>query len=125
MTKEGTGTLVGAVAGAIFVFLFQYETETLKIDDVLGVWPLHGVCGAWGGVAAGIFGLEALGGKGGVSFFSQLIVTAAVILFTLIASTVVYGLLKLTVGIRMDRHEETVGSDLTVHQIQANPEEAI
>lgn len=117
--------VVGAVAGAIFVFLFQYETETLKIDDVLGVWPLHGVCGAWGGVAAGIFGLEALGGKGGVSFFSQLIVTAAVILFTLIASTLVYGLLKLTVGIRMDRHEETVGSDLTVHQIQANPEEAL
>ena len=117
--------VVGGVAGAIFVFLFQCETETWKIDDVLGVWPLHGVCGAWGGIAAGIFGLEALGGKGEVSFFSQLIVTAAVIVFALLASTLVYGLLKLTVGIRIDPHEETVGSDLTVHQIQANPEEAI
>ena len=117
--------MVGGIAGAIFVFLFQYETESWKVDDVLGVWPLHGVCGAWGGVAAGIFGLEALGGKGGVCFFSQLIVTAGVILFCLTASTLVYGILKLTVGIRMDRHEETVGSDLTIHCIQANPEDAI
>jgi len=117
--------MVGVVAGGIFVFLFQYETEVWRVDDVLGVWPLHGVCGAWGGVAAGIFGLEALGGKGGVCFFSQLIVTAAVVVFTLIASTLVYGVLKLTVGIRLDTHEETIGADLTIHQIQANPEEAI
>ena len=92
---------------------------------MLGVWPLHGVCGAWGGIAAGIFGLEALGGKGGVNFFSQLLVTLAIILFTLIASTIVYGLLKLTMGIRIDRHDETVGCDLSIHMIQANPEEAI
>ena len=117
--------VVGGVAGAIFVFLFQVETEEWKIDDVLGVWPLHGVCGAWGGVAAGIFGLEALGGKGGVSFFSQLLVTAAIVVFTLLASTLVYGVLKLTLGIRVDRHQETVGCDLTVHQIVANPEDAI
>jgi Amt family ammonium transporter len=117
--------MVGGVAGAIFVFLFQVETEEWKIDDVLGVWPLHGVCGAWGGIAAGIFGLEALGGKGGVSFFSQLLVTGAIVLFSLIASTLVYGLLKLTVGIRVDQHQETVGCDLTVHQIEANPEDAI
>jgi Amt family ammonium transporter len=117
--------MVGVVAGAIFVFLFQIETENWKIDDVLGVWPLHGVCGAWGGIAAGIFGLEALGGRGGVNFFSQLLVTLAIIVFTLIASTLVYGILKWTVGIRIDPHEETVGCDLSVHQIQANPEEAI
>jgi Amt family ammonium transporter len=117
--------VVGGVAGAIFVFLFQYETESWKVDDVLGVWPLHGVCGAWGGVAAGIFGLEALGGRGGVSFFSQLVVTLAVIVFCLVASTAVYGILKLTVGIRLDRHDETVGSDLAIHRIQANPEEAL
>ena len=117
--------VVGSVAGGIFVFLFQYETENWKVDDVLGVWPLHGVCGAWGGIAAGIFGLEALGGRGGVSFFSQLIVTVAVAIGCLIASTIVYGTLKMTVGIRMDRHDETVGSDLTAHQIQANPEEAL
>ena len=116
---------VGAVAGALFVFLFHVETEEWKIDDVLGVWPLHGVCGTWGGIAAGIFGSEALGGRGGVSFFSQLLVTAAVIVFTLIVSTAVYGLLKITVGIRLDNHEERIGSDLAVHLIQANPEEAL
>jgi Amt family ammonium transporter len=117
--------VVGAAAGVIFVFLFQVETEKWKVDDVLGVWPLHGVCGAWGGIAAGIFGLEALGGRGGVSFFSQLIVTAGVVVVSFVASALVYGFLKMTVGIRLDPHEETVGADLAVHQIQANPEDAL
>ncbi len=116
--------VVGAVAGATFVFLFRRETEIWKIDDVLGVWPLHGVCGAWGGIAAGIFGQEALGGAGGVSFFSQIIVTAGICAVALAVSFVVYGILKVTVGIRMDEHEENVGADLSFHQIEANPEEA-
>ncbi|MEN7973453.1 MAG: ammonium transporter [Verrucomicrobiota bacterium] len=120
-----SAAMVGAIAGGIFVFMFETETEKWKIDDVLGVWPLHGVCGAWGGIAAGIFGQKALGGLGGVSFFSQLIVTVAIIVLCLIASSLVYGVLKLTVGIRLDAHEELRGSDLTVHMIEANPEEAM
>ena len=117
--------VVGAFAGGIFVFMFETETEKWKIDDVLGVWPLHGICGAWGGIAAGIFGQKALGGLGGVSFFSQLIVTSVVIIFCLIASTLVYGILKKTVGIRLSAHEELRGSDLSIHMIEANPEEAM
>ena len=117
--------VVGAIAGAIFVFLFETETSKWKIDDVLGVWPLHGVCGAWGGIAAGIFGQKALGGVGGVSFFSQLLVTLAVILFCLVASTIIYGLMKITVGIRLNPHEELIGSDLAVHRIEAHPEDAL
>jgi len=117
--------VVGAIAGGIFVFMFEVETEKLQIDDVLGVWPLHGICGAWGGIAAGIFGQQALGGTGGVSFFSQLIVTTVIIVICLVASTLVYGTLKLTVGIRLGVHEEMRGSDLSVHMIEANPEEAI
>lgn len=117
--------VVGAFAGGIFVFMFEIETEKWRIDDVLGVWPLHGICGAWGGIAAGIFGQEALGGLGGVSFFSQLIVTAIVIAISLAASTLVYGALKITAGIRLDAHEEMRGSDLAVHMIEANPEEAM
>jgi Amt family ammonium transporter len=120
-----SAAVVGAVAGAIFVFMFEIETEKWKIDDVLGVWPLHGICGAWGGIAAGIFGQKALGGLGGVSFFSQLIVTAVVITICLMASTLVYGILKKTVGIRLNTHEELRGSDLSVHMIEANPEEAL
>jgi Amt family ammonium transporter len=117
--------VVGAFAGGIFVFMFETETEKWRIDDVLGVWPLHGVCGAWGGIACGIFGQKALGGVGGVSFFSQLICTAGVIVFCLICSTLVYGMLKKTVGIRLSKHEELRGSDLSVHMIEANPEEAM
>lgn len=116
--------VVGAVAGAIFVLMFEVETEKWQIDDVLGVWPLHGICGAWGGVAAGIFGLPALGGAGGVSFMSQLIVTAGIVVFSLASSFLVYGGLKALFGIRLDVHEERVGSDLTVHSIEAIPEEA-
>ena len=117
--------VVGAVAGVIFVLLFQVETDTWRIDDVLGVWPLHGVCGAWGGVAAGIFGQASLGGQGGVAFPSQLLVTGIILLFCLVASSVVYGCMKLTVGIRLKPHEELIGADLAVHMIQANPEEAL
>ncbi|MDD3276712.1 MAG: hypothetical protein PHP93_06655 [Kiritimatiellales bacterium] len=120
-----SAAVVGAVAGGIFVFLFETETVKWQIDDVLGVWPLHGVCGAWGGIAAGIFGQQALGGVGGVSFFSQLIVTVMVITFCLVVSTLVYGLLKITVGIRLSPHEELIGSDLAVHRIEAHPEDAL
>ena len=117
--------VVGAIAGAIFVLLFEVETSKWRVDDVLGVWPLHGVCGAFGGIAAGIFGQASLGGVGGVSFFSQLFITGAVVLFCLIASTAVYGLLKITVGIRLTPHEELRGSDLSVHKIEACPEESL
>ena len=117
--------VVGAIAGAIFVLLFEVETSKWRVDDVLGVWPLHGVCGAFGGIAAGIFGQASLGGVGGVSFFSQLFITGAVMLFCLIASTAIYGLLKITVGIRLSPHEELRGSDLSVHKIEACPEESL
>lgn len=120
-----SAAVVGAFAGGIFVFMFEIETEKWKIDDVLGVWPLHGICGAWGGIAAGIFGQKALGGLGGVSFFSQLIVTTLIIVISLVASTLIYGLMKVTVGIRLTPHEELRGSDLSVHMIEANPEEAM
>ena len=117
--------VVGMIAGALFVFLFQTETTRWRIDDVLGVWPLHGACGAWGGIACGIFGQKALGGLGGVSFYSQLVVTIGVLVVCLCASTLVYGLLKRTVGIRLSAHEELVGADLSVHMIESHPEEAL
>ena len=116
--------VVGAIAGGIFVFLFEVETEKWKVDDVLGVWPLHGVCGAWGGIAVGIFGQTALGGMGGVSLFSQLIVTLIIIVTCLIASTLVYGILKAVFGIRLNQHEELIGSDLSIHKIETCPEDA-
>lgn len=114
------GALVtGGVAGAIFVVMFTLTQNRWKIDDVLGVWPLHGLCGAWGGVAAGIFGLKAFGGLGGVAFMSQLIGTALGVLIALLGGLVVYGLLKKLVGLRLDPEEEFEGADLSIHKISA------
>ncbi|MBU0593923.1 MAG: ammonium transporter [Gammaproteobacteria bacterium] len=112
----------GLVAGALFVWMFMQTQNKWKIDDVLGVWPLHGLCGAWGGVAAGIFGLQALGGLGGVSFASQLIGTVLGISIALAGGFAVYGLLKKFVGIRLDAEEEFNGADLSIHKISATPE---
>lgn len=114
--------VVGGVAGGLFVVMFTLTQNRWKIDDVLGVWPLHGLCGAWGGIAAGIFGLQALGGKGGVSFMSQLCGTLLGIAIALAGGFVVYGLLKKLVGIRLDAEEEFNGADLSIHKITATPE---
>ena len=114
--------LVGGVAGALFVVMFTLTQNRWKIDDVLGVWPLHGLCGAWGGIAAGIFGSTALGGAGGVAFMPQLIMTLAAIATALVGGFAVYGGLKATLGLRLDQEEEYDGADLSIHKITATPE---
>jgi Amt family ammonium transporter len=114
--------VVGGSAGVIFVVMFTLTQNKWKIDDVLGVWPLHGLCGTWGGVAAGIFGGQALGGLGGVSLQAQLIGTALGVAWALAGGFVVYGLLKMTVGLRMSQEEEFDGADLSTHKISASPE---
>lgn len=113
---------VGVVAAAIFVFAFTAAQNKWRIDDVLGVWPLHGLCGAWGGIAAGIFGLETFGGMGGVSFMSQLAGTLLGIVIATAAGFAVYGVLKKTVGLRLTQEEEYNGADLSIHKIKANPD---
>ena len=114
--------VVGGVAGAIFVLMFTLTQNKWKIDDVLGVWPLHGLCGTWGGVAAGIFGSKALGGLGGVSLSAQLIGTGIGVLWALVSGFAVYGLLKVTLGLRLSQEEEYDGADLSIHKISATPE---
>ena len=115
---------VGGVAGALFVWVFTLaQNKFPKFDDVLGVWPLHGLCGAWGGIAAGIFGLESMGGLGGVSLISQLIGTVAGIAVALIGGFIVYGLVKAVSGIRLDEEEEFNGADLSIHKIGSTNED--
>lgn len=109
--------VVGIVAGWVFVVLFTYLQKTRKIDDVLGVWPLHGICGAWGGIAAGIFGTTALGGLGGVSLTAQVIGTVAGILVALIGGAIVYGVVGKVLGLRLSEEEEFKGADLSIHRI--------
>ena len=114
--------LTGGIAGGLFVWMFTLTQNRWKIDDVLGVWPLHGLCGTWGGLAAGIFGAKALGGMGGVSFFSQLAGTALGISIALIGGFTVYGTIKAIAGIRLDEEQEFAGTDLAIHKISATPE---
>jgi Amt family ammonium transporter len=117
------GALVtGAIAGAMFVWLFTLTQNRWKIDDVLGVWPLHGLCGAWGGVACGIFGSTALGGIGGVSLGAQLVGTLLGIAIALLGGLLVYGITKLAIGLRLSPEEEFQGADLSIHRIAASPE---
>jgi len=112
----------GVVGGLIFVYGYTFVQERLKIDDVLGIWPLHGITGTWGGIACGIFGSQCLGGRGGVSLVAQCIGAGAAIAVALAGSTLVYGILKATVGIRLTPEEEFKGADLAIHKLGAEPE---
>ena len=114
--------IIGGLAGAIFVIGFTWEQEKLKIDDVLGVWPLHGICGSWGGIACGIFGQESLGGMGGVSLLGQVIGSVMAILIALVSAFTVYKILDSLFGIRLSAEEELRGSDLTIHRLESYPE---
>ena len=117
------GSLItGALAGGLFVVCFTWCQNKLKVDDVLGVWPLHGLCGAIGAIACGVFGQQALGGMGGVSFMSQLIGTVGGVLYAMLAGALVYGFLKSWMGLRLTDDEQRMGADLAIHRISANPE---
>ncbi|RZL35423.1 MAG: ammonium transporter [Rubrivivax sp.] len=120
------GALVtGGVAGWVFVQFFTLTQNRWKIDDVLGVWPLHGLCGAWGGIACGVFGQKALGGIGGVSFLAQLIGTLGGVAWALAGGFVVYGLIRKMVGLRLDAEQEFEGADLSIHKIGSTPDREV
>ena len=114
--------ITGGIAGVLFVFMFTLTQNRWKIDDVLGVWPLHGLCGAWGGIACGIFGLKSFYGLGGVTFMSQLIGTLMGIAIACAGGLIVYGAIKAMVGLRLDAEEEFNGADLSIHKISATAE---
>jgi Amt family ammonium transporter len=110
---------VGLIAGALFVWTFSLTQNKWKIDDVLGVWPLHGICGAWGGIAAGIFGLEMLGGLGGVTFMSQLVGTLVGISVALSGGFIIYSVVHKLFNIRLSQEEEFNGADISIHKINS------
>jgi Amt family ammonium transporter len=116
---------VGAAAGVIFVVMFTLTQNRWKIDDVLGVWPLHGLCGLWGGIAAGIFGAKALGGLGGVNFFAQAVGSLLGVAWALASGFAVYGLIKAAMGLRLSAEEEFAGADLAIHRIGSTPDREV
>ncbi len=115
--------VIGVIAGAGFVYGFQIIQNKLRLDDVLGVIPLHGGAGLWGGIAAGIFGSTALGGAGGVTFMSQLVGTITGVAIAIAGGFIVYGLIKSTLGIRLSEEDEYMGADLAIHHVSSTPEE--
>lgn len=117
--------IIGGIAGMLFVVMFNIETNKFKIDDVLGVWPLHGINGTWGGIAAGIFGRKALGGVYNLSFWSQLSGSLIAVIYSLIIGFILYKFISLIYGLRMTEQEELMGSDLVFHRIESNPEESL
>ena len=110
---------VGLVAGALFVWSFSLTQNKWKIDDVLGVWPLHGICGAWGGIAAGIFGLELFGGLGGVTFLSQFVGTIVGVFIALAGGYIVYSIIHKMFNFRLSEEEEFNGADISIHKINS------
>ncbi len=117
--------VVGGVAGALFVHMFTMTQNRWKIDDVLGVWPLHGLCGAWGGIACGIFGQQSLGGLGGVSLSAQIVGTLMGVGWAMAAGAMVYGGIKMFTPLRLTAEEEHDGADLSIHKIGATPEREV
>jgi len=115
--------VIGGIAAAIFVKGFTWEQEKLKIDDVLGVWPLHGISGSWGGIACGIFGQEALGGMGGVSLIAQTVGSVSAIGIALVSGFAVYKALDMVFGLRLSKEDEMQGSDLAIHKLESYPED--
>jgi len=110
--------ITGAVAGGVFVYMFEWAQDKIeRLDDVLGVWPLHGVCGVWGAIACGIFGQEALGGLGGVSMISQIIGAVAGVMVAFVGGLIIYGAVKAISGLRLTEEEEFNGADISVHRI--------
>ncbi len=117
--------VVGSVAGALFVVMFTLTQNRWRIDDVLGVWPLHGLCGAWGGIGAGIFGSKALGGIGGVSLGAQLLGTGMGVAWAALSGLLLYGALRVLMGLRLSQEEEYDGADLSIHKISATPDREV
>lgn len=113
--------VIGAVAGAIVYFSVVFVDQTLKIDDPVGAISVHLVCGIWGTLAVGLFGqlasLEQLG--------DQVIGILSIGAFTLLFCSLVGGLLKVMLGLRVDRREEIEGLDLGEHAMRAYPDFAM
>jgi ammonium transporter, Amt family len=104
---------VGAIAGVIVVFAINFF-DRIKIDDPVGAISVHGVCGIWGTLAVGIF-------APGFSFLTQLIGTASILAFTLAFTFIVFGLIKVTLGVRVSDQVEVDGLDISEHGSSAYP----
>jgi len=103
--------IIGAIAGIIVVFAV-YFFDKIRIDDPVGALSVHLVCGVWGTLAVGIFGIDK-------PFLPQLIGVVAVGAAAVFFSGLIFGILKYTIGIRVSRSEELRGLDVGEHGMEA------
>ena len=119
--SQGESLIIGVIGG-LLVVMGILLLEKLKIDDPVGAWPVHGLCGVWGGLATGIFGdlpdgIETVGG-----FFTvQLICTVAICAWAFITMSIVFGVLKSIGLLRVSPEVEQSGLDLEEHGLRAYP----
>lgn len=107
--------LVGFIAG-ILVVLSVLFFDKIKVDDPVGAISVHGVCGNWGTLAVGLFGV------GEFSFGTQLIGTVTVSIFAFVASLIIFGVVKAILGLRVSAEEEEEGLDIGEHGQEAYPD---
>ena len=110
----GGATLIGAAGGAIVIFAVPF-LDKMKIDDVVGAIPVHLFAGIWGTIAVIFSHPEA---NLGVQLYS----IAVVGIFTVVASAIVWFILKFTMGIRVKEEDEITGLDITEMGMEAYPE---
>ncbi len=115
--------LTGLAAGLIVVFAIDL-LDRMHVDDPVGAVSVHGVCGAWGTLAVGLFAEELglLVGGGAQQFLVQLLGVVAALAWALPVSLLGFYLIKVTTGLRVTRQEEMDSLDLTEHGVQAYPE---
>ncbi len=116
--------LVGGVICVLSVVMF----DKMKIDDPVGAISVHGVCGAWGTLSAGLFAQEVFGGTNGLFFgggtaqlITQIIGIAAYFVWAFGVSLVIFLAIKYTIGLRVSEEEELRGLDITEHGMHAYP----
>ncbi len=118
--------VIGAIAGVLVVFGVEL-LDKLHIDDPVGAVPVHGMCGVWGTIAVGLFGKEALGlaNEGFVYSLNpmqlgiQIVGSVATVVFVLITMGIVFKLIDVTVGLRVNRDEELRGLDIGEHGMES------
>ena len=126
--SAGGAVLAGLIGGVIVVFSIEFIEKKLKIDDAIGAASVHGVVGFWGTIVVGLWGIDGDGaaigvfnGGGSAQLVAQLIGGLAYVVWAVVLSFIVFGILKYTMGLRVTEEEEVAGLDISEHGSIAYP----
>ena len=124
--SPSSAIIIGLAAGVLVVVSVEFFEKVLHIDDPVGAVSVHGVCGAFGTIAVGLFAQEAYGGinglffGGGIRLLSvQLLGVVSVFAWTFVVCLGVFALIKKTIGLRVKPEEELRGLDIGEHGIES------